>query len=99
VAALSLVVKLPVTEVRVRGHRQQIFKPRARPAQARDPCAAKLEATLLQPEAAALRPEYPEAIEYLSAEAYRVYHSLVYETDGFDRFFRESTVIGEIANL
>jgi phosphoenolpyruvate carboxylase len=40
-----------------------------------------------------------EAIEYLSAEAYRAYHSLVYETDGFDRFFRESTVIGEIANL
>src|SRR5205807_3019546 len=36
---------------------------------------------------------------YLSAEAYRAYRSLVYETEGFDRFFRESTVIGEIANL
>src|SRR5271169_1473897 len=38
-------------------------------------------------------------MDYLSAEAYRAYRSLVYETDGFDRFFRESTVIGEIANL
>src|SRR5580692_3863149 len=38
-------------------------------------------------------------MEYLSAEAYRAYRNLVYETDGFDRFFRESTVIGEIANL
>jgi len=61
--------------------------------------AATLEATLLQPEMAAPRPEYLEAMEYLSAEAYRAYRSLVYETDGFDRFFRESTVIGEIANL
>jgi phosphoenolpyruvate carboxylase len=61
--------------------------------------AATLEATLLQPEMAAPRPEYLEAMEYLSAEAYRAYRSLVYETDGFDRFFRDSTVIGEIANL
>src|SRR3954471_25035246 len=38
-------------------------------------------------------------MDYLSTEAYRAYRSLVYETDGFDRFFRESTVIGEIANL
>jgi phosphoenolpyruvate carboxylase len=35
----------------------------------------------------------------LSAEAYGTYRSLVYETPGFERFFRESTVIGEIANL
>jgi phosphoenolpyruvate carboxylase len=61
--------------------------------------AATLEATLLQPETAETRPEYLEAMEFLSAEAYRAYRSLVYETDGFDRFFRESTVIGEIANL
>jgi phosphoenolpyruvate carboxylase len=38
-------------------------------------------------------------MEYLSAEAYGAYRDLVYETDGFDRFFVESTVIGEIANL
>ena len=61
--------------------------------------AATLEATLLQPEQAEPRPEYLATMEYLSAEAYRAYRSLVYETDGFDRFFRESTVIGEIANL
>jgi len=61
--------------------------------------AATLEATLMQAETAETRPEYLEAMEYLSAEAYRAYRSLVYETDGFDRFFRESTVIGEIANL
>jgi phosphoenolpyruvate carboxylase len=61
--------------------------------------AATLEATLLQPETPAPRPEYPEAMEFLSAEAYRAYRSLVYETPGFDRFFRESTVIGEIASL
>jgi len=61
--------------------------------------AATLEATLLQPEAAATPPEFLAAMEFLSAEAYRAYRLLVYETEGFDRFFRESTVIGEIANL
>jgi phosphoenolpyruvate carboxylase len=61
--------------------------------------AATLEATLLQPATAEPRPEYLEAMEFLSAEAYSTYRGLVYETDGFDRFFRESTVIEEIANL
>jgi phosphoenolpyruvate carboxylase len=61
--------------------------------------AATLEATLLQPDMAEPRPEYVEAMEFLSGEAYRAYRGLVYETLGFDRFFRESTVIGEIANL
>src|SRR5947209_8410711 len=35
----------------------------------------------------------------LSAHAYRAYRSLVYETEGFERYFWEATVIGEIANL
>ncbi|MBV8337624.1 MAG: phosphoenolpyruvate carboxylase, partial [Alphaproteobacteria bacterium] len=61
--------------------------------------AATFEASLWQPEQAEQRPEYLEAMEFLSAAAYRVYRSLVYETPGFDRFFRESTVISEIANL
>jgi phosphoenolpyruvate carboxylase len=61
--------------------------------------AATLEATLLQPNSAATPPQYLSAMDYLSAEAYRAYRCLVYETEGFDRFFRESTVIGEIANL
>ncbi len=61
--------------------------------------AATLEATLLQPETAATSPEYLAAMEFLSAEAYRAYRDLIYETEGFDRFFRDSTVINEIANL
>src|SRR5580704_10173386 len=61
--------------------------------------AATLEATLLQPETAEPPVKYLAAMDYLSSQAYRAYRSLVYETDGFDRFFRESTVIGEIANL
>jgi phosphoenolpyruvate carboxylase len=61
--------------------------------------AATLEATVLQPEPTEPRPEYLEAMEFLSAEAYRAYRNLVYETPGFDRFFRESTVLGDIANL
>ena len=61
--------------------------------------AATLEATLLRPADAATPAEFLEAMDFLSAEAYRAYRNLVYETDGFDRFFRDSTVIGEIANL
>lgn len=61
--------------------------------------AATLEATLLQPETAEPQPEYLAAMEYLSTEAYRAYRDLVYETDGFEDFFRESSVISEIANL
>jgi len=61
--------------------------------------AATLEATLLQPDQPAPRPHYIEAMEELSAQAYRAYRRLVYETEGFERYFWESTVIGEIANL
>ena len=61
--------------------------------------AATLEATLLQQESAEPCPEYLAAMEFLSARAYRAYRNLVYENEGFERFFRESTVISEIANL
>src|SRR6516225_7615746 len=61
--------------------------------------AASLEATLLQPDQAVAREEYFTAMEELSDHAYRAYRNLVYETAGFDRYFWESTVIGEIANL
>ena len=61
--------------------------------------AATLEATLLQPDRAAPREEYLAAMEELSAHAYRAYRGLVYETAGFERYFWESTVIGEIATL
>ncbi len=61
--------------------------------------AATLEATLMHPEIEPPPPEYVAAMNYLSAEAYRAYRELVYQTDGFDRFFRDSTVISEIAKL
>jgi phosphoenolpyruvate carboxylase len=61
--------------------------------------AATLEGTLLQRGEAALRSEFLETMEALSATAYRVYRELVYETEGFERYFWESTVIDEIANL
>lgn len=61
--------------------------------------AATLEATVLAPDRAAPHAGYLTIMERLSATAYAAYRSLVYETDGFERYFRESTVIGEIANL
>jgi phosphoenolpyruvate carboxylase len=60
--------------------------------------SATLEATLL-PAEGAQRTEYTEAIEELSWYAHQAYRRLVYETDGFDRYFWESTVIAEIAHL
>jgi len=38
-------------------------------------------------------------MDELSASAFRAYRALVYETAGLERYFWESTVIGEIANL
>ena len=61
--------------------------------------AATLEATLLERDRPPPAAEYLDAIDILSAHAYRAYRGLVYETDCFERYFRESTVIGEIANL
>ncbi|HET9699560.1 MAG TPA: phosphoenolpyruvate carboxylase [Burkholderiales bacterium] len=40
-----------------------------------------------------------QAMEALSAAALAAYRALVYETPGFERFFREATVIQEIADL
>jgi phosphoenolpyruvate carboxylase len=61
--------------------------------------AAMLEVALLHPQEAAPRPEFIEAMEELSAHAYSAYRALVYETEGFEQYFWESTVIGEISNL
>jgi len=62
--------------------------------------AATLEATLLAPaDRAAVPDEFIAVMDELSARAFAAYRGLVYETDGFERYFRESTVIGEIANL
>ncbi|NVN84445.1 MAG: phosphoenolpyruvate carboxylase [Rhodopseudomonas sp.] len=61
--------------------------------------AATLEASLLQPRRSAPRGEYLEAMEQLSALAFKAYRGLVYETDGFVEYFWASTVITEIATL
>jgi phosphoenolpyruvate carboxylase len=61
--------------------------------------AATLEASLLQPKRSAPRREYLDAMEQLSALAFRAYRNLVYETDGFVDYFWASTVITEISTL
>ncbi|WP_317202547.1 phosphoenolpyruvate carboxylase [Janthinobacterium sp.] len=61
--------------------------------------AATIEASLLQPQQEAPRAAYLVAMDEMSAEALRSYRSLVYETDGFEQYFWESTVIAEIAAL
>jgi phosphoenolpyruvate carboxylase len=61
--------------------------------------AATFEATLLDAERPAPPDSYRAVMEDLSARAFRAYRALVYETEGFDRYFRESTVLEEIASL
>ena len=60
--------------------------------------AATFEATLLE-SGAPVPAAWRDILEALSAHAYRAYRALVYETEGFDRYFRESTVLEEIATL
>ncbi len=61
--------------------------------------AATLEASLLHPANDARENVYAGVMEELSAAAYKAYRGLVYETPGFEQYFRESTVISEIARL
>ncbi|WP_420131458.1 phosphoenolpyruvate carboxylase [Rhodopseudomonas sp.] len=61
--------------------------------------AATLEASLLQPKRVAPHADYLEAMEQISALAFKAYRGLVYETDGFVDYFWASTVINEIATL
>ncbi|MDB5986103.1 MAG: ppc [Nevskia sp.] len=61
--------------------------------------AATLEATTLASAEVAPKPEYLATMDELSEHAFRTYRSLVYETEGFERYFWESTVISEIADL
>ena len=60
--------------------------------------AATFEATLLEAERP-VPPAWRAVMEELSAGAFRAYRALVYETEGFDTYFRESTVLDEIATL
>ncbi|WP_210493826.1 phosphoenolpyruvate carboxylase [Microvirga antarctica] len=61
--------------------------------------AATLEASLMHSGQSAPRQDYLAAMEELSDSAFKAYRGLVYETEGFEQYFWESTVIGEIANL
>ena len=61
--------------------------------------AATMEATLLSHAEPAPRPEFLSAMEELSEHAFKAYRDLVYETEGFEQYFWESTVISEIAAL
>jgi phosphoenolpyruvate carboxylase len=61
--------------------------------------AATLEATLLPERGDAPQASHLAAMDALSAHALRAYRKLVYETPGFERYFWESTVISEIADL
>ncbi|MGL4242739.1 MAG: phosphoenolpyruvate carboxylase, partial [Beijerinckiaceae bacterium] len=61
--------------------------------------AATLEATLLSAPGDAPDPALPAAMQELSDAAFNAYRGLVYETAGFDAYFRQSTVISEIASL
>ena len=61
--------------------------------------AATMEATLLPREHDDPAQEYIDAMEELSTAAYAAYRAMVYETPGFERYFWESTVISEIAEL
>ena len=61
--------------------------------------SATLEASLLQEQVAAPDPAYLSAMGALSGSAYKAYRGLVYETDGFVKYFWSSTVITEIATL
>ena len=61
--------------------------------------SATLEATLLQEQVAAPDPAFLSAMEALSQSAYKAYRGLVYETEGFVKYFWSSTVITEIATL
>jgi phosphoenolpyruvate carboxylase len=60
--------------------------------------AATMEATLLEPTDAPSA-AFLAAMGELSADAYRAYRGLVHETEGFVRYFQETTIIGEIASL
>jgi phosphoenolpyruvate carboxylase len=62
--------------------------------------AATLLASLEEPPLSdAEERSFAAVMDQLSANAFRAYRKLVYETDGFHRFFREFTPIAEISDL
>ena len=61
--------------------------------------AATIEATLLDLEGKTEPVAYRAVMDRLSELAFAAYRGLVYETEGFERYFRESTPIAEIGGL
>ena len=61
--------------------------------------AAVLLASLSKPQGAEVTTEGSARLAALSAASMKAYRALVYETDGFARFFREAKPIQEISNL
>ena len=61
--------------------------------------SATIEASLLSDRSAAPDLAFLETMAELSGAAYSAYRSLVYGTEGFERYFWASTVITEIATL
>lgn len=61
--------------------------------------AATIEASLLGKDGSAPDPRFETVMAELSDHAFRAYRALVYETEGFETFFWEATVIEEIAHL
>ena len=61
--------------------------------------AATLEATLLDTEARAEAEGFRAVMDVLSSASFRAYRSLVYETPGFEEYFRAATPIAEISEL
>ena len=57
---------------------------------------ASLESASLS---ADLRRRFGQAMDTLSREAFRAYRSLVYETEGFVKFYRQMTPLAEISQL
>lgn len=61
--------------------------------------AAVLESSLLNQDVAEVPPAFLEAMDQLSSLAFDAYRNLVFETEGFNEYFRASTVINEISTL
>lgn len=61
--------------------------------------SATMESTLLGKHQAPTTPESLQVMTRLSGLAFNAYRKMVYETPGFEKYFWESTVINEIAEL
>jgi len=61
--------------------------------------AATMEATLLPPTKGEQNLAFEKTMDELSAHAFKAYRGLIYETEGFNDYFKASTVISEISTL